>query len=430
MDRPKLPKLRKLERLRMRRGDEDLLVLRDPLELCEPFAIDVEFEAVLDALDGQRSVAQVRQSLLMRGLASVELDDLEQFVEQLGAAGLLDDDRFRERWSEAHDSFVEEEIRAARRAGLLYPDQPDALRAWLAPALPRSGSLSGSLSGSARGPMIAAEQPSRRWLEPPIAIVAPHQPPPALAASFRRLLRTLPEPEQYEHVVILATDHSPGLLPYAACDKDIATPLGPLAADLALLAKLDERIPWLLREQIRLRTCDPVEWAALTLRAIWGDRCPPILPIACGQTRLTTHDGRERAREFVDTLRALLLEQSQARRVLWWTVAELSHVGPAYGHADLPAPEQVERDDRSMLESLIENRPDALAQALMNAPANRRPSGTAALVTLAELLPENYRATLLGYDLLPAPGDSPGWIGCPMAIIGPPMAIIDPPQPI
>lgn len=389
----------------MCRGDEQLLVLRDPLELCEPFAVDAIYEPVLDALDGQRTLAQVRQSLLMRGVVEVELDDLDQFVAELCEAGLLDDDRFRELWANAHDEFVERELRTPRRAGLLYPDDPEQLRAWLAPALPQVRPVSSKL------PSVAAEQ-ATAYLPPPIAIVTPHQPPPSYAAPLRRLLASLPEPEQYQRVVILATDHSPGLLPYAACDKDMGTPFGSLAADLATLAQLDERLPWLLREQIRLRTCDPLEWTTLLLRALWGDRCPPIVALACGQTRLTTSDGLAHARELIATLRELLLEPTRAGEVLWWTSAELSHVGPAYGHPQLPAAEQVERDDRAMLEPLLRNQPEVLAQALMNRPADQRPSGAAALITLAELLPDNYRAAALDYTLLPAPGELPGWMGC------------------
>jgi hypothetical protein len=301
------PKLRRLERLRLRRGEDDLLVLRDPLELAEPFAVDAIYEPVLDALDGQRTLAQIRQSLLMRGLVSVDLSDLEAFVAELGEVGLLDDDRFRELWSEVHDAFIEEEVRAPRRAGLLYPDDPAALREWLAPVLPEQ--ISARLAAGESGPGYGAV---------PIAVVVPHQPPPLLAGSLRRLLAKLPAPEQYRRVIILATDHAPGLLPYASADKDWATPLGPVACDLELLAKLDDRLPWLLREQTRLRSADPIEWATLLLRALWGDRCPPVLPLACGQTRLTSQDGAERARELIGELATLL---GPGEGVLWWTAA-------------------------------------------------------------------------------------------------------------
>jgi AmmeMemoRadiSam system protein B len=399
------PKLRRLERLRLRRGDEELLVLRDPLELAEPFAVDLIYEPVLDALDGQRTLAQIRQSLLMRGIVTVELDDLEAFVAELGEVGLLDDDRFRALWSELHDAFVEQEIRAPMRAGLLYPDAPETLREWLASAMPEPRA-----SESRQGRAAAEHGPGYGGV--PIAVVVAHQPPPNQAAVLRRLLSSLPAPEQYRRVVILATDHAPGLLPYASADKDWATPLGPVACDLELLAKLDDRLPWLLREQTRLRAADPIEWATLLLRALWGDRCPPVLPLACGQTRLTSQDGAERARELITELGELLGPATAAGEVLWWTAAELSHVGPAYGHAQLPTREQVLADDRQLLAPLLDNQPEALARACMDRPTASRPSGAAALATLADVLPPGYRAALLGLDVVPAPGALPGWIGC------------------
>jgi AmmeMemoRadiSam system protein B len=395
------PKLRRLERLRMRRGDEELLVLRDPLELSEPIAIDTDFEAVLDALDGQRTLAQVRQSLLMRGLANVALDDLELFVADLREAGLLDDDHFRELWAATHEVFVDEEIRAPRRAGLLYPEDPTQLRAWLAPALPEG-----------HGGTHAGE-PRPHYGSPPLAVLAAHQPPRAIAPALRKLLTNLPPPEQYRRVIILATDHAPGLLPYASADKDWGTPLGNVACDLELLAKLDDRLPWLLREQTRLRVCDPVEWVTLILRALWGDRCPPVLPLACGQTRLTTHEGAERARELSSLLRELVGDSIREAETLCWTAAELSHVGPAYGHPELPEAAEVEAEDRRLLAPLLDNDPGALARACMDRPPTSRPSGAAALVTLTDLLPSAYRATVLDLQALPAPGDTPGWIGCP-----------------
>jgi AmmeMemoRadiSam system protein B len=413
MDRPKL---RRLERVRICRDGEDLLVLRDPLALAEPIAIDAIYEPVVDALDGHRTVAQIRQSLLMRGLAVVELDDLEAFVEDLGDEGLLDDDRFRQRWAEAHASFVDAELREPRLAGLAYPDQPEALRAWLAPALPAAQTQ------PATHPAAHAEEPRPRWLDPPLAVVAPYQPPPRFAAAHRRLLACLPDPDRYDRVVILATDHSPGLLPYACSDKDLGTPLGSLPADLATLAQLEQRVGWVFREQLRLRTCDPLEWAGLSLRAAWGDRCPPVLAIACGQTRLTTQDGRDHAVELLEVLRELLAIDTG--KVLLWTAAELSHRGPAYGHPSLPTPAEVEAADRAMLAPLLDNQPEALAHVLMERPAAERPSGAAALVTLAELLPPDYRAELLDYTLLPAPGlPELGWIGCPTVRIRAPRPV-------
>jgi hypothetical protein len=69
-------------------------------------------------------------------------------------------------------------------------------------------------------------------------------------------------------------------------------------------------------------------------------------------------------------------------------------------------------DDRALLAPLLDNQPEALARSCMERPSASRPSGAAALATLADVLPPDYRAALLGLDVVPAPGAVPGWIGC------------------
>lgn len=389
MDRPKL---RRIERHPLERAGESLLVLRDPLDVVEPFAIEARYAPVLDALDGTRTLAQVRQSLLMRGVVEVDAEDLAEFVDEIAELGLLDDDTFRTRWAELHAAFEAAEAREPRRAGLLYPDDPDELRAWLAPALPRSH---------------AAESEGAT----PVAVVAPHQPPPHVAGLLRALLEQLPPPSTWKLVVILATDHAPGLLPFAATDKDPHTVLGPLRCHLPLVDELEQRVPWLLREQIRHRSADAIEWTTLLLRALWGDACPPVLPILCGQTMLTRHEGREQSDELLGALELALGEETEKGRVLWWAAAELAHAGPAFG---LPATtrEQVEARDDDLLEPLVAGRTEQLVRRCMEVPASERPSGTAALSTLVQMLPLGTRATLVGHEVVPAPGGLAGFIGC------------------
>jgi hypothetical protein len=394
----------------MAREGESMLVVRDPLDLVEPFAIDARYSAVLDALDGTRTVAQIRQSLLMRGLADVDGEDLEDFVAELGELGLLDDDRFRDQWAAIHEQFEAAECREPRRAGLLYPAEPGPLAAWLAPALP---------SRTIEAPFVAREPETSYAARPgpPIAVIAPHQPPPQVAMLLRPLLAALPEPETWKVIVVLATDHAPGLLPFAATDKDQQTVLGPLRCHLPLIDELERRVPWLLREQIRQRSADALEWTTLLLRALWGDRCPPVLPLLCGQTMLTRSEGREQADELLGALELVLGEDTAAGRVLWWTAAELTHRGPAFGHADLPTREQVEARDLELLEPLLAGRPEQLVRRCMDAEPNARPSGTAALATLAQVLPVDHRAALVGHRVIPAPGELPGWIGCASVIV-------------
>src|SRR4028119_429916 len=103
MDRPKL---RKLDRTVLRRGDEVLVVLRDPLGIAEPAAFPQEATQVLDMLDGQRTAAQVRQSLFLRGRLSLSVEEVHGLVAELSDAGFLDDDRFRGMWESDRRAFI------------------------------------------------------------------------------------------------------------------------------------------------------------------------------------------------------------------------------------------------------------------------------------------------------------------------------------
>lgn len=388
MDRPKL---RQVDRYELRRDDEDLLVVRDPLGLAEPFAIDADFGAVLDLLDGSRTLAQVRQSLLMAHGLDLPLPDLEDFVAELEAQGLLDDEAFRERWAEAHADFFETDVRPAVLPGVVVPEHPGALAAALARAVPpRADRI-------VRGSDV-------------LGVVCPHGPLEATGSLLDATLRRLPPADALECVVVLGTDHGSGLLPYVATSKAFETPLHRVAAATAELSALERRVPWIRREEIRHRHAISIEMAALLLQHVYGDACPSIVPILCGQTVLSPDDdAAESVERFVSSMDALFAE----RPVLWWVSAELAHAGPAYGHPALNAAaiEQVAARDQAILDALVGGRSGELA-ALCAAPHPQgRPSGGPALTTAVRLLPVGFRVDRIGYELATAPGEGEGRVG-------------------
>ncbi|MCB9752768.1 MAG: AmmeMemoRadiSam system protein B [Myxococcales bacterium] len=386
------PRLRAVERLPLARDDEAWIVLRDPLGLSEPVTVPSEAGPLLDLLDGQRTPAQIRQSLLMRGALDIPTADIEALVADLSDAGLLDDPRFRARWQAHHEAFLEAPTRAPRHAGTLYPDDPETLRATLSRALPgRDGRFA-----------------QRRAA---LALICPHQPAQAIPDLLDATARDLPPAEQLDAIVILGTDHGVGLTPYAATGKRYQTPLGEAPAAARLLAELEEQLPWITREEIRHRAGHSVELAVCALHYLYEDSCPPILPILCGQSSLARREG---LRAEVDDFLAAMGRALARRRVLLWTSAELGHAGPAYGGPALPpdASARLERRDRALLQSLLDGRPERLLRAcLEDDPQLGRASGSAALVTLARLLPLGYQATLTGYRVASAPGVEPGLAG-------------------
>ncbi|MEZ4426098.1 MAG: AmmeMemoRadiSam system protein B [Nannocystaceae bacterium] len=381
------PKLRKLERHPLDRGDERLLVLRDPLGLAEPVALPAEAAPVLDLLDGKRNPLQIRQSLLLTRGVDIPADDIEALVTDLGDAGLLDDDRFRDRWSEMHTEFLEQAVRPSRLAGLVYPADPAALAAELEAALP---------------------DPSARTRGDLLAVVCPYQPFEPTAALLDSTLRDLPSARELDLILVLGTDHGPGMLPYVITDKPYATPLGVAPSPARFASTLAGALPWVLREEIRHRDALSLEIATVLLHHLYGRDCPPILSVLCGSTVLNP-----RAADRVDEFLAQLERLVGQHRVLIWASAELGHVGEAYG---TPPVQETTRDlleerDRGLLNALCHGHTQALRRRCLESDELLgRASGSATFVTLATLLPIGFTAELAGYVTRPAPGDD-GWAG-------------------
>lgn len=387
------PKLRKLDRTVLRRGDEVLVVLRDPLGIAEPAAFPQEATQVLDMLDGQRTAAQVRQSLFLRGRLSLSVEEVHDLVAELSDAGFLDDDRFRGMWEAARREFIASDVRAPRLAGVLYPEDPTALTAALDGVLPDPAAR--VTAGSDVIGVLCSYQPIEG------------KPGALLEAT----LRGLPRAEDIDLIVILGTDHHPGRLPFAITDKDYGTPLGAVRTDVALVEALERRLPWIRREELRHREAISLELAAVALRHIYGDACPPALPVLCGQTALRAGAEEADTDAFLATMEHVL----EDRRVFFWVSAELSHAGPAFGRPLLP-PESLRalaERDLGCLDSLRAGRPEQLVSRCMEVADESlgRPSGAAALSTVARLLPVGYRAELIDYLTVRPPGPDEGWVG-------------------
>ena len=380
MDRPKL---RKVDRIRQRRDDEDMLVLRDPLGVAEPVAVAAQYGPVLDLLDGTRTPAQVRQSLIMSGGVDVDAADLRAFVDDLAEGGWLDDARFRERWEGLHAAFIDTNPRPARFAGLLYPEDPPSLRT-------RLGDHFADIERTRPGSDVRG-------------VLIPHGPPEVVGSVVDRTLTELPPPGELELIVILGTDHGPGLTPYVATRKAFATPLGVVNNATETFDALQRRVPWIDREEIRHRDAVSIEVAVLYLQQLYGDGCPPILPVLCGQTVLRGRaDGH--ASRFVAALEAL----TEDRPVLFWGSAELHHAGEAYGRpaVDASTAADLAARDEACLQDLAAARVDALASRCREPHSQGRMSGGAVMTTLASVLGADSRADVAAHETKTIPGSA------------------------
>jgi len=382
---PDRPKLRKVERFEDRAHGDPRLILHDPLGVAEPVTLPLEFAGVLDLLDGTRTTAQIGQSLRMRTDLGVDQSDLEDFVAGLSDAGWLDDAAFAELRAEQVAAFEDDPVRGPVAADLLYPSSAVALREHLDRYVGDDRRTCGDSSV--------------------VGVMVPHGPADLVGHVVGATLRGLPRAPDL--IVILGTDHAPGLLPAVATTKAYRTPLGTTSAPREVLSALTRRVPWLTREELRHRSAHSLELAVVYAQYVYGDELPPVLPLLCGAQLLAP----ERSAE-TEALTAALEAVTEDLAVLWFASAELSHTGPAYGGRPLDetASRAVEDADRAAIAALTGG-PSRALRSFCNDRAPHRPSGAAVMTVLAALLPLGYRSELAAYERCAVPGELAGHMG-------------------
>lgn len=364
-------------------------MLSDPWGIAEACSIPRHVANLLDLLDGRHTVPQIAQSLRLRTGLRFAPDEVDAFVEELGAGGWLDDDTFRERWASALEAYLAAPFRLPRGAGLLYPETLEALHDQLVAVMP---------------PRTGRKVPRSSVC----GVLFPHVPPDLAGSVVDATLIGMPHAEDLDLIVLLGTAHGPGTLPFAVTVKPYVTPLGPTRERPELLTALLRRVPWLTREELRHRDALSLELGILYLQALYGHELPPLLPILCGWQVLDDQDAPE-----VQTVLGALEALTEGLRVLWCGTAELSHTGPAYGHAPLDSNMQrrAESSDRACLEALASGSATRVAQRCRDAAPTGRPSGGAVMTALSYLLPTGYRCEIASYERRRPPGPTLGEMG-------------------
>lgn len=350
---PERPCLRPLEAFPVLDGPEPLLSLRDPSGIATPVSLPPGTVAVVQLMDGDTTRDEICALYEKRYNRPLPRARLDQLVEKLDEALLLDSDRFRRHSAGLHAAFRDSETRPASLAGRSYPSDAAELRSQLDGyfAAPNGPGAPGPRSGTC-----------------PRLIVAPHvdfmRGGPAYAWAYRPLAEAAERPEL---IVIFGTDHMGATRPFSLTRKHYETPLGNLATDAALVDALTERVRGSVGERAAIdlfadehhhRTEHSIELSAVWLRHVLGEDADrvKVLPVLCGSLEPVLADGRDPGREpavavFLSALAAL----TAGRRVLFIAAADLAHVGPRFGDEQPLRAEDhasLERRDQETLRAL------------------------------------------------------------------------------
>jgi AmmeMemoRadiSam system protein B len=342
------PKLRSLSAQRFDYEGRSYAVLEDPQGVFEePVLIPLDgFQWMVRHLDGNSTLPEIQQRVLRDVGQRLSLSTLQELVEKLDRAMVLDGPTF----AAFHAAYRRQRVRPAALAGRSYAGSEHALRAQLAQLFVHDQG-----SGNPRmEPRPGARL--RGILSPHIDF---HRGGPVYTWSYKELV----ERSDADTFIILGVAHQSCRNRFALTRKDFATPLGLVPTDRTYVDRIAEEAGTdLFEDELSHRTEHSIEFQVVFLQYLFGGRRPfAIVPILVGSFHDLMEEGIDpiedaEVRRFVDALHRA--ESTSGKAVAYIGGIDLCHVGPEFGDSepvDAATLEQVRTFDAVMLDHATAN---------------------------------------------------------------------------
>ena len=310
------PKLRPLDFQPVIYQDQEMFLLRDPLELSDyQIILPPGLLQMLIFCDGERTVEGVHRAFSRYVNLPLDFSLVENTLAQLDAAFLLDNKQSRQAMDAQLDQYRAQAYRPPALAGLSYPAD--------------AAELSRSFVGFGQDDNLNGWQPWRGR-----GIISPHidyhRGGPVYAQVWKRAAAAV---EEADLVLVFGTDHNGGLGKITLTEKAYATPYGVIPTEPELVRRLAAAVgPTAYDEELHHRKEHSVELSAVWLHYTRQENPPPMIPILCGSFHHFVMNGSHPAEDplltrFVEALRV----ETAGRRVLAVASVDLAHVGPNFG---------------------------------------------------------------------------------------------------
>ncbi len=306
------PRLRLVDTQVINYEGETYLLLRDPLLLTEQtLLVPQPMIPALALCDGTRSPATLRAALAIRYGLFLSTQRIEEFLNALDDALLLDNERARQALEIAKTQFRQAPFRAPASAGLSYPKEPGELSSYLQGYLDQTGQ-NNTQDGNIRG------------------IISPHidyeRGGPVYAQVWSQAAEAVREADL---AIIFGTDHFSEGHPITLTRQSYATPFGVLPTDTSLVDALADvlGVEQAFAGELHHRREHSIELAAVWMHHIRGGNPIQIVPILTGSLG-PNGSGMDSSRlnAFLEPLRVAV----QDRKTIVVAAGDLAHVGPAF----------------------------------------------------------------------------------------------------
>jgi len=397
------PRLRRLESFPVNQtSGEVVFALRDPEGFGNSVVLPHAAALLASLMDGSRNVGELASAFEERTRQPADLEDVEQLIRDLDDRLLLDTPRFRARWKQELEIFLNSKTRPAVHAGRAYPADPQPLRAELT-----------ALFTTGKGPGAPGELPNDGQATAGlVGILSPHidlhRGGPTFAWSYKRLI----EESDAEVFVIFGTSHAPMSNLFSVTRKDFETPLGTVETDRQLAARLSANLAAtpggaelnLAADELVHRYEHSLEFQTVFLQFLLGERRPfKILPVLVGSFHEFMRAGTRpidspAVRAFVAAMRKTI--EAYGKRACYISSGDLAHIGQRFGDRSLLNAARLERlaaDDRALLDATCRPDANAMFEHVAKEHDANRVCGVSPTYTMLEVA-KPKRGELLKYD--------------------------------
>jgi hypothetical protein len=382
------PCLRAVEAFPVQQNGNNLIYLKDPLNLATPLGVSPVGYFLMARFDGRHSFIDI-QEIFSKQFGTVLLtDELKHFIDMLDEHYYMVSERFAQYQKSVIEAFCHRPTRAPAHMGGVYPNDAVGLKAQL-----------DRYFTSADGPGLDV---ANRRRTAPRAIVAPHidfhRGGPAYAWAYKRLL----ESDGADLYILLGTSHCGGNNPFILTLKDFETPLGIVETDKGFISQLQSICGQdLFADEYLHRGEHSLEFQVVFLKYLAQRRaellCQPerpfkIVPILVSSFHAmveskTLPERTPTVGTFLAALKSVV--ENERREVCLVAGVDLSHVGRQFGDGE-PITEDflkwVEAEDDRLVERLAARDAPGFFHEIAKDQDKRRICGFSPLYTLIHLL--------------------------------------------
>ncbi|HEX6437536.1 MAG TPA: AmmeMemoRadiSam system protein B [Candidatus Binatia bacterium] len=382
------PRLRAVEAFPVQQNGNDLIYLKDPLNLATPLGVSPIGYFLMAHFDGRHSFIDI-QEIYSKQFGTVLLtDELKRFVDMLDEHYYLLSERFTEYQKSVIEAFSLAPARAPAHMGGVYPNDAVALKAQL-----------DGYFNSPEGPGLALTNGRRMT---PQAIVAPHIDFHRGGSAYAWAYKPLLESDGADLYILLGTSHCGGNTPFILTLKDFETPLGIVETDKTFVSHLQNACQQdLFADEYLHRGEHSVEFQVLFLKYLAQRRAEllgqperpfKIVPILVSSfhemvATKTLPERTPTVGTFLGALKSLV--DSERREVCFVAGVDLAHVGRQFGDGE-PVTEDflkwVEAEDDRLVERLAARDAPGFFNEIAKDHDKRRICGFSPLYSLIHLL--------------------------------------------